>query len=157
MKTETRKLDSFKERAPLGYLLFDVAKLMKRRFEEEARSHGVTLPQWRALAHVAFTDSISQVALAQAIDTDQMTVSGVLDRLEKRGLITREADPADSRAKLARVTDKGLAIVESARAAGTAMYEAALVGVAPEQTAIATAVLQQMRNNLLGQAAETKD
>jgi MarR family transcriptional regulator for hemolysin len=157
MNPRTSRLDSFKERAPLGYLIFDVAKLMRRRFEEEARSHGVTLPQWRALAQVAYADSISQVALAQAIDADQMTVSGVLDRLEKRGLITREADPSDSRAKLVRVTDTGLAIVETARAAGTAMYEAALVGVATDQTAIATAVLQQMRENLLGQSAETKE
>ncbi|MGB3336693.1 MAG: MarR family transcriptional regulator [Devosia sp.] len=130
---------------------------MKRRFEEEARAHGVTLPQWRALSQIAFADSISQVALAQAMDADQMTVSGVLDRLEKRGLITREADPADSRAKLARVTDKGLAVVKMARAAGTAMYEAALVGVPSDDAAIATRVLQQMRENLLGQTADAKE
>lgn len=150
-------LDSFRQRAPLGYLLHEVARLMKRRFEDEARAQGVTLPQWRALAQIAFADSISQVALAQAIDADQMTVSGVLDRLEKRGLITREADPGDSRAKLARVTDKGLAVVEMARAAGTAMYEAALVGVPPEDAATATSVLQRMRDNLLGQTAEAKE
>jgi DNA-binding MarR family transcriptional regulator len=157
MNSQISTLDSFKERAPLGYLLHDVARLMKRRFEEEARAQGVTLPQWRALAQVAFTGNISQVALAQALDADQMTVSGVLDRLEKRGLITREADPSDSRAKLAQVTEKGLLVVKTARAVGTAMYEAALVGVTPEDAATATSVLQQMRENLLGQTADAKE
>lgn len=150
-------LDSFRKRAPLGYLLHDVARLMKRRFEEEARAHGVTLPQWRALAQIGLSDGISQVALAQAIDADPMTVSGMLDRLEKRGLITRLADPSDSRAKLANLTDEGLAVVETTRAVGTAMYEAALVGVAPEDAAKAISVLQQMRENLLGQTADAKE
>ena len=38
--------------APLGYLVHEVARLMKRRFEEEARLQGVTLTQWRMLAQI---------------------------------------------------------------------------------------------------------
>jgi DNA-binding MarR family transcriptional regulator len=157
MNSENPKFESFKTRAPLAFLLHDVARLMKRRFEEEARAHGVTLPQWRALSHIAMSGGISQVALALAIDADQMTVSGMLDRLEKRGLLTRIADPTDSRAKLARLTEEGLEMVETTRAVGGAMYEATLIGVAPEDVAIATDVLRQMRENLLGQMAEAKE
>lgn len=155
--TANATLDSFKQRAPLGYLLNDVSRLMKRRFEDEASAFGITLPQWKALAQIGMSGGMSQVALAQAIDADQMTVSGMLDRLEKRGLVTRLADPSDSRAKLARLTEVGTEVVASARAAGTKMYEAALVGVAPQDAAIATRVLQQMRENLLGQTADAKD
>ena len=93
----------FKNSAPLGYLIHEVARLLKRRFEEEAKAHGITLPQWRALAQIALKDNITQRSLADAIDADQMTVSGILDRLEKRGLIDRFPDPKDSRAKLARL------------------------------------------------------
>ena len=156
-QTPPSAADTFKERAPLGYLLHDVMRLMKRRFEEEAKSHGVTLPQWRTLAQVAASDGISQKSLALAIDADQMTVSGMLDRLERRGLVTRLVDPADSRAKLARITNEGSDVVESARAVGTAMYEAAMVGVAPSDAAVAMQVLQQMRENLLGQPADAKE
>ena len=91
----------------VGFLVHEVARLLKRRFEDEARIHGVTLPQWRALAEISNSEGISQVSLANAVDTDPMTMSGILDRLEKRGLIERFVDPNDSRAKLARMTAEG--------------------------------------------------
>lgn len=153
----TTTFKTLRERAPLGYLLHEVSRLMKRRFEEEARAHGVTMPQWRALAQISDSDGITQVALAQAMDADPMTVSSILDRLEKRQLITRQADPSDSRAKVSSLTEEGIAVVETARAVGAAMYEAALVGVAEDEAAAATRVLQQMRENLLGQNADAKE
>ena len=53
----------------MSYLIHEVGRLMKRRFEEEARVHGITLPQWRVLAQVALNEGITQVALAAATDT----------------------------------------------------------------------------------------
>ena len=88
----------------IGFLVHEVARLFRRRFEEEARVHGITLPQWRALAEIYKNQGISQVALAGCIDSDPMTLSGILVRLEKRGLVERYPDPNDSRAKLARLT-----------------------------------------------------
>ena len=149
--------ESYKHQAPLGYLIHEVARLMKRRFEEEAKSHGITLPQWRALAQIAINERITQVQLAAASDTDPMTMSGVLDRLEKRGLIDRYADPTDSRAKLARLTPEGEEIFVTARKVGLAMYEAALEGVSEEDRNTVIAVLGKMRGNLLGQAAELEE
>jgi len=147
----------YKDRAPLGFLIHEVARLMKRRFEEEARAHGITLPQWRVLAQVALNEGITQVALAAATDTDPMTVSGVLDRLEKRGLIDRYADPTDSRAKLARLTAEGEEVFNTARDVGQSMYEAALGGVTPEERQTVITALGKMRDNLTGQAAELEE
>ena len=147
----------YKHQAPLGYLINEVGRLMKRRFEEEARIHGITLPQWRVLAQVALNDGITQVALAAATDTDPMTVSGVLDRLEKRGLIERYADPTDSRAKFARLTAEGEEVFTTARKVGLAMYEAALEGVSPEDRQTVISALMRMRDNLSGQAAELEE
>lgn len=149
--------DSFKHRAPLGYLVHEVAKLMKRRFEAEAKTHEITLPQWRALAQIAMKDTVSQAALAQAMDIDPMTLSGVLDRLEKRGLIERYVDPTDSRAKLAHLTPAGYAIYKSAREVGATMYDNSLVGISSEDAARAESVLQRMRDNLIGTEAGLKD
>lgn len=147
----------YKHQAPMGYLIHEVARLMKRRFEEEARIHGITLPQWRVLGQIALNEGITQVALAAATDADPMTVSGVLDRLEKRGLIDRYADPTDSRAKLARLTAEGEEIFNTARAVGLQMYEAALVGVTPEERQTVISALTKMRDNLTGQAAELEE
>ena len=148
---------AYKHQAPMGYLVHEVARLMKRRFEEEAKIHGITLPQWRVLAQIALNEGITQVALAAATDADPMTVSGVLDRLEKRGLIDRYADPTDSRAKHARLTAEGERVFTTARKVGLAMYEAALEGITPEERETTINALSKMRENLIGQTAELEE
>lgn len=151
------KTTGYKHQAPVGYLIHEVARLMKRRFEEEARLKGLTLPQWRVLAQIALNEGITQVALAAATDTDPMTTSGVLDRLEKRGLIDRYVDPTDSRAKLARLTAEGEDVFRTTKTVGLDMYEAALDGVSPDEREIVIRVLSKMRDNLTGQAAELEE
>ena len=148
---------NYRQKVQLGYLIHELARLMKRRLDGEARLHKITLPQWRALAHVGTNASITQSALAQALDTDPMTISGVLDRLEKNGLITREPDPADSRAKLTQLTPEGAERLAVARRLGAEMYEAALAGISKDDVAIAENVLRQMRDNLIGPTAMSED
>ena len=147
-------------RAPIGYLIHEVARLFRRRFEDEARVHGVTLPQWRALAEIHRQEGISQVSLAGCIDTDPMTLSGILDRLEKRGLIERYTDPNDSRAKLARLSPAGLELVGTAKNVGRELLENALDGLTQAERDAVTAGLTRIRDNLnkLDQvAAEEKE
>lgn len=147
----------FRTMAPVGYLLHEVARLMKRRFEEEAREHELTLPQFRTLAQIAGNPSATQAALGAAIDTDPMTMSGILDRLEKRGLVERYPSPADSRAKLAHVTPEGEALLNSVRATGLDLYSDAMVGVSKADQKVLLAALAQMRENLLNMTADLKE
>ncbi|QQR38517.1 MarR family winged helix-turn-helix transcriptional regulator [Devosia rhizoryzae] len=156
MKTDAPS-GQFRRQVPLGYLVHELARLMKRRLDDEARMHKITLPQWRTLAQVGQKASITQSALANALDIDPMTISGVLDRLEKNGLISREPDPADSRAKLTQLTPEGAERLEVARRLGAEMYEAALSGISKDDIATAEKVLRQMQNNLLGLTATPKD
>lgn len=148
---------TLKRDGSIGYLVHEVARLLKRRFEDEARTHGVTLPQWRALAEIWHSEGISQVSLANAVDTDPMTMSGILDRLEKRGLIERYTDPNDSRAKLARMTPEGEALVTTARNVGIAMYENAIAGLSETEIDYVRKGLTHMRNNLNNMTAEQKE
>lgn len=147
----------FKHHAPLGYLIHEVARLLKRRFEEEAKTHGITLPQWKALAQIALKDNITQRALADAIDADPMTMSGILDRLEKRGLIDRLPDPKDSRAKLARLTPEGDQLFRKAREVGLALFEAATAGLSETEHEVMKTALCKMRDNLSGQTADLEE
>jgi DNA-binding MarR family transcriptional regulator len=140
-----------------GYLLHDVSKLLKRRFEEEAKDYGITLPQWRVLAQIGLGKDSRQASLAASIDVDPMTMSGILDRLEKRSLITRMPDPADSRAKLAAITPAGDEIVLSARAVGLRLLEEASRGLSKKDQDQLKALLGKVRNNLQGEDARTKD
>jgi len=132
----------------IGYLVHEVARLMRRRFEEEASVHGFTLPQWRALAEIFRNEGIAQVSLAAALDVDQMTVSGIVSRLEKRGLIDRYPDPNDSRAKLAKLTPAGRELVTRAKNVGRALYENALDGISLADREKMAAQLRLIRDNL---------
>lgn len=56
----------------------------------------------------------NQLAVARQAGTDVKMTSQVVARLEARGLITREVDPADTRAKLLRITPDGAALAQAA-------------------------------------------
>jgi DNA-binding MarR family transcriptional regulator len=58
----------------------------------------------------------TQAALAQAIGADKTRIIGTLDELQDAGLITREPDPADRRARLLSITPAGRQIRAAAQA-----------------------------------------
>src|SRR5437016_8810679 len=56
--------------------------------------------------------SMPQARLMDALGLTSGTVSVRLDRLEKNGIVTREADPASARGSLVQLTDKGLELFD---------------------------------------------
>ncbi|HQZ12249.1 MAG TPA: MarR family transcriptional regulator [Devosia sp.] len=149
--------NQFYQAAPLGYLIHEVSRQFRRRFEEYAKGQGVTLPQWKAMAEIARNPGITQVALAAAADSDPMTMSGILDRLEKRGFVERSADPRDSRAKIVNLAPGGAAVVERARAVGLTIYARATEGMGADEEAVLRDALERIRGNLAGMDAEEKE
>ncbi|MGK8555193.1 MarR family winged helix-turn-helix transcriptional regulator [Nocardia gipuzkoensis] len=57
----------------------------------------------------------TQAALAKAIGADKTRIIGVLDELQRRGLISREPDPADRRVNLVSLTEAGRALRDRAQ------------------------------------------
>jgi len=76
-------------------------------FLQEAEGYGITPVQFAALQYVEREPDIDQRTLAQAIGTDASTTTGVIDRLESRGLLERLPSPGDRRVRLLRTTDAG--------------------------------------------------
>ena len=76
----------------LGFLLHDVARLMRKRFEQRAREVdlGVTRAQAAVIAHLSRNEGINQVSLAQLMDIEPITLVRLLDRLQVAGLIERK-------------------------------------------------------------------
>lgn len=64
--------------------------------------------------------------LAKADRCSQPTMSSLVQRQEEQGLVRREPDPADSRASLISLTDRGLAVLQRARQEGGAAVAARL-------------------------------
>ena len=143
--------------APISKLIFSVTKQMRRVFDEQARLQDMTLPQWRALGQLAQSDGLSQSALAVLIEADQMTTSKILRLLEARGLIARLPDPADSRAKIVRVTPPVYDMVEAMKAAAADLHETMLEGVPEADKQVLVRTLNKISDNLAGQSDRQKD
>ncbi len=89
----------------LGFLLHDVARLLRRRFEQNARGTGLTRSQWQVLAYLDQNEGIHQGRLAELLDIEPITLGRIVDRLEILGLIERLPHPSDRRIWLLHLTD----------------------------------------------------
>ena len=76
-------------------------------FLQETESHGLTPVQYAALQTVANTPGIDQRTLAGRIGLDTSTVADVIDRLEARALLQRNASPEDKRVRLLTLSAAG--------------------------------------------------
>ncbi len=71
------------------------------------RRHGLTMWGYVVLLALREEPVRTQAALAEAIGADKTRIIGVLDELQRDGLIRREPDPADRRARLLAITASG--------------------------------------------------
>lgn len=72
---------------------------------------GLTGPQLATLQEVERLDAASPTALARAVHLSQGTVTGILQRLEKRGLIERARSETDGRGVVIRLTGAGATLL----------------------------------------------
>ncbi|MFJ3220178.1 MarR family winged helix-turn-helix transcriptional regulator [Kitasatospora sp. NPDC086801] len=91
-----------------------VAAAYYRHFAAAASGHGLTLMQGKTLS--LLTRPRSMRALAGLLSCDASNVTGIVDRLEGRGLVRREPDPVDRRVKNIALTDQGEHTVRLIRA-----------------------------------------
>jgi len=79
-----------------------------------AREHQLTGPQLICLLELSRAGTMSASELARAVALSQPTVTGILDRLESRGVITRKRSEVDRRRREIRLTVAGEALVDDA-------------------------------------------
>src|SRR3954465_475438 len=77
--------------------LYDVARLMRTRFDRWARDYGLTRAQGIILARLSRQPGMTQNEMAGLCEVEPITIGRLVDRLEARGLLERRLDPADRR------------------------------------------------------------
>ncbi|AJF65586.1 MarR family winged helix-turn-helix transcriptional regulator [Streptomyces vietnamensis] len=104
-----------------GFLLWHATLRWQRDIAAALAPLGLTHVQFVLLACAWWLNTQgehpNQLALARQAGTDVKMTSQVLRTLENKGLVAREVDPADTRAKRLRVTDAGAALAPRAIAA----------------------------------------
>lgn len=104
--------------------------------EWNARIKDLTPPQYSVLRTLQERPGINQSCLGAVTGIDVATLTTMLHRLEKRGLVSRSIDPGgDRRRKVLAVTDSGVEVVKRVAPHLDAVDEKALRGLTPKERA----------------------
>lgn len=134
--------------ASFGFLVHDVARLMRWNFDRQSAGSGLTRAQWSVLAHLKRSDGVQQKTLAQLIDIKPITLARHIDRLEAEGWVERRDDPEDRRAKRVFLLPRATPMLASLQKLGQKVRKQALAGVSAEEEEFVLRVLQRVRDNL---------
>lgn len=140
----------------IGFLIGDVARSMRRRFDERARKSGATGAQWRTLKILERHEGLNQGQIAELLEVEPITCCRMIDRLEEAGLVERRRDPADRRAWRIHLTDKARPVLAELRDIADAMIETALQGLSAAERDALIASLNVIRSNVT-QTQESKE
>lgn len=134
----------------LPYAVLDLARLCRTAFEKHVADAnvGVTPGEARVLAWVARHGPLRQACLAELTSLGPMAITGYLDRLEHAGLVRREPDPADRRAKLVSLTEASGPMLSSLQRIGDQLRQAIRTGMDDDEWAQLLDLIRRARRNL---------
>ncbi|MFC6446843.1 MarR family winged helix-turn-helix transcriptional regulator [Shinella zoogloeoides] len=134
----------------LGFVLIDVARMLRSAFERRIATAGLGLTpgEARALVRIATLEGSRQLEIAQRMGIEPMTLSTYLDRLQSLGFIERRADPADRRAKLIFTTPAANALIASIRVEQMELMQHVTSGIGEAELDLMGERLKRLRANL---------
>ena len=132
----------------LGFVLHEVARLLKRRFEQKAKELGLTRAQWQTLAYLNVHEGIHQGKLADILEIESITLVRILDKLEARGLIERRQHPTDRRMWQLYLREDARPLIAAMQKIGDATRAEALAGVTDADRELLLQTLKTMKRNL---------
>ena len=104
----------------------------------------LTKPQYAVLRSIAENPGIEQVALTEVAVSTKATLAEMLSRMEARGLVKREHDPADKRRRFVFLTPEGEALLASCKSIGNDVHEAFLGRLSNDERAQFSALVKKM-------------
>ncbi|HEX3866755.1 MAG TPA: MarR family transcriptional regulator [Gemmatimonadaceae bacterium] len=118
---------------------------------------GVTRSQWWVLAFLSRADGMSQVALAEELDLGKVALGGLIDRLERTGLVSRRADQDDRRIKRVFLTKKSHALISEIRSSVSDTEKIILEDINDGDLRATVRALRKMKENLIAMLGESAE
>ena len=143
------------ETPTFGFLVSDVARMLRENFRITAPELGLTLAQARVLVHLSRNEGISQVALSSILEIQPITLLRQIDRLEKAQLLERRAHPTDRRAQQLYLTPRSRPLVQRIFERSAQDQERVMAGLSAVERAQLQAWLARIKANLAQMAAAT--
>ena len=97
----------------IGYLLNKAARMTRYHLESQLTEIGLTVQQYAVIRDIDRYDNcdekeeyLTPALVAKRLGFNRPTITGVLDRLETSGWVTRETNPKDRRSQFIKLTNK---------------------------------------------------
>lgn len=129
----------------LGFLISDVQRLLRRQFQHQLEGSCLTLAQARVLVHIARSEGIRQVDLADRLDIQPITLARQLDQMADNGLVERRNDPNDRRAHQLYLTPQADPYLARIRQASDTVMQLTVDELGEAQTRVLCDSLQTLR------------
>lgn len=140
---------SFDWELRLGYLIHDVSRLRRSAFDRVAKPLNLTRSQWWVLAILSREDGMTQSQLAEELDLGKVAVGGLIDRLEKSGLVRRDSDPSDRRVNRVFLEPKSRQIVAKMRKVSHRLNTEIQAGIPSADLEVVAQTLAKLKHSLL--------
>jgi DNA-binding MarR family transcriptional regulator len=138
----------------LGFILNDVARLLRRNFNRRVQELGLTQAQWQALAHISRNEGMKQSQLADILEVQPISIGRLIDRMEAAGWVKRRPDSDDRRAFNLYLTGKAEPILKKMQKYGAEVRAQALSGLSEKEQDAMLKNLLIMRKNLVADEAD---
>jgi MarR family transcriptional regulator, transcriptional regulator for hemolysin len=132
----------------IGFLLHKVARLLRKRFAQNAHGSGLTRSQWQVLAYLSLNEGINQSGLAELLEVEPITLCRIVDKLQSFGLIERYPHPSDRRVWVLRLTPASRPKLTEAGKFSDRTTSEALAGVSDGDRLRLLKILQALKSNL---------
>ncbi|MEE6287341.1 MarR family winged helix-turn-helix transcriptional regulator [Georgenia sp. MJ173] len=127
----------------IGYLLRRAHQVGSAAFLH-ADDTALSVIQFATLASLITSGPDSQNSLGRSVGSDAATMTGIVQRLSRRGLVEIHADPLDRRMKTISITAEGRAVYERGARASLASSEELLAPFSPGERIMLIEMLQRI-------------
>jgi DNA-binding MarR family transcriptional regulator len=124
----------------LLYLLARASHLISAEFHKQLRRRGISVPVWRVLASLVGSSGETVTGLAETCLLQQPTMTKLLDRMVRDGLVRRSQDTRDRRVVRVALTARG-EMIASELVQAAKLHEVEVLARHPEAEAIAIKTL----------------
>jgi DNA-binding MarR family transcriptional regulator len=93
-----------------GFLIGRIARRMSAEMDRRMREHDVTFAQAAVMSRLWWQDGLTQSELLDQVGLDASTLTGLLQRMTRQGLVRRKGDRTDGRVLRVYLTPRGRAL-----------------------------------------------
>lgn len=136
------------ERYVPAFLTWIANKLSRGASQHYLRHFGVGIETWRCLVLLAIEPVISANKVCRIIGMDKASVSRCFASMEEQGLIKVRPDPADGRARVASLTEKGRALHDQIMGVALERERAFLSVLSAQERELLINLLRRLHENL---------